>query len=222
MFLNLCTFGKSVLCPCKFVLLSAYYRQINRSLHTSAEALWRCLSWGGLPCSAQEAAASQLWVTRVCQINAVDKWHGKRCGFLCKLASASADCGRPWGFSQYPVGHQKAIPGTRGPWEGDFALRWPLQGELSKQPLQLASGHHPASPCTLCSKVLGAGHTSRCPTTLVLDPLHLWWGILLCQPATTKSLLAQARLKWSANGRATLKTVKGGTNACKRKQLESW
>lgn len=36
---------------------------------------------------------------------------GKKCGFLGKLASVSAGCGRLWGFSQQAAGHKKAIPG---------------------------------------------------------------------------------------------------------------
>jgi len=76
MFLNLHKFAKSTLCPCKFVWLSAYCRQVNRSLHTSAEALWRCVSRGDSLCSAREAAVFHRWLTWVQQRYAVDKQPG--------------------------------------------------------------------------------------------------------------------------------------------------
>lgn len=69
---------------------------------------------------------------------------------------------------------------------------------------------------------MGCGQTLRCPTTprfrptasLIRDPLE--------ELSSTKFLLAQDMLRCNENGRAMLKTVKGGTNRCKRKQLWSW
>lgn len=147
-FLNLCKFGKSALCPCKFVLLSAYCRQTNRSLCTSAEAFWRHTSCGCSLWSARGAAAFQRCVTWVLLRNAVDKQHGKKSYFLYELTSVSAG-----GLGNTLLGTRKpsqVLGVTEG---GEFFLHWLLQGDVSKQPLQLVSGHHSASPWTLCSDI---------------------------------------------------------------------
>lgn len=69
---------------------------------------------------------------------------------------------------------------------------------------------------------MGSGHTSRCPTTPGFRPIAFLVRDPLEDLSPTKFLLAQDMLRCNANGRAMLKTVKGGTNACKRKQLRSW
>lgn len=122
MFLNLCKLSKSLLFPCKFVLLSAYCKQINvlcnliwSPLETSLLKQFALLC-SALLCSAWEATALWQGVTWVCQRNALSRWHEKSMGFVGKT-SARAGCGSPWGLSQYPTGHQKTIPDTGGPWE---------------------------------------------------------------------------------------------------------
>lgn len=136
-------------------------------------------------------------------------------GFVGKT-SASASCGRPWGLSQYPPRKPSQILG--GPESGRLfpllaSARWILKGSLAAciRPPPCFDLHTLQNP-------LGARHISKSLSDLVFRPVAPLVRSPLCQPATVKSLLAQARLSWNAKARAA---VKGGTSVSTEKQLES-
>lgn len=189
MFLNLCKFGKSLLFPCKFVLLSAYCRQIN-VLSTPQPKPFGNISPGAV-CSAPRER--QLHFSRGLheRVREMLKADGMKKVWVLweKLLQVQVVAG-PGGSANTPLGTRKPSQILGGPERQRlFPLlaseRWALRGTLA-----ICIRPPPCFTLHTLQNHLGARHISKSLTAPVFRPVESLVRSPLHQPATVKSLLA--------------------------------